>query len=99
MSMVQKYMGVDGITPVLDKMGGVSWARVRQRVKKSVEKIAGALLKIYAERKVSKGMHSATRTAIFGILKPGLLLKRPPIRPGLLKRCSRTCVSRRRWIG
>jgi transcription-repair coupling factor (superfamily II helicase) len=55
MNMVQKYMGVDGIKPPLDKMGGKSWARVKARVKKSTEKIAGELLKLYAERKVKKG--------------------------------------------
>jgi len=55
MSMIQKYMGVDGIEPVLDKMGGKSWARVKARVKKSAEKIAGELLKLYADRKVKKG--------------------------------------------
>ena len=55
MSMVQKYMGVDGITPVLDKMGGKSWDRVKKRVKRSAEKIAGELLKLFAARKVKKG--------------------------------------------
>ena len=55
MSMVSKYMGVDGITPVLDKMGGKSWERVKNRAKKSAEKIAGELLKLYAARKVEKG--------------------------------------------
>jgi transcription-repair coupling factor (superfamily II helicase) len=55
MSMVQKYMGVDGMTPVLDRLGGKSWGRVKQRVKRSAEKIAGELLKLYAERKVKKG--------------------------------------------
>jgi transcription-repair coupling factor (superfamily II helicase) len=37
MSMVQKYIGVDGIEPVLDKMGGKSWDRIKARVKKSAE--------------------------------------------------------------
>ena len=55
MNMVQKYMGVDSIKPSLDKMGGKSWARVKARVKKSTEKIAGELLELYAERKVKKG--------------------------------------------
>ena len=55
MSMIQKYMGVDGIEPVLDKMGGKSWARVKAKVKRSAEKIAGELLNLYAERKVEKG--------------------------------------------
>ncbi|MFO7970634.1 MAG: transcription-repair coupling factor [Desulfobacterales bacterium] len=55
MSMVQKYIGVDGIEPVLDKMGGKSWDRVKARVKKSAERIAGELLKLYAERKIKHG--------------------------------------------
>jgi transcription-repair coupling factor (superfamily II helicase) len=55
MGMVQKYMGVDGIEPTLDKMGGKSWERVKERVKRSTEKIAGELLKLYAERKVRQG--------------------------------------------
>ncbi|MCK5507615.1 MAG: transcription-repair coupling factor, partial [Desulfobacterales bacterium] len=55
MNMAQKYVGVEGIQPILDKMGGKSWDRIKKRVKKSVEKIAGELLKIYAERKVNKG--------------------------------------------
>lgn len=56
MSMLQKYMGVDGIEPVMDKMGGKSWERVKAKVKRSAEKIAGELLKLYAERKVKQGV-------------------------------------------
>jgi transcription-repair coupling factor (superfamily II helicase) len=55
MGMIQKYMGVEGIEPVLDKMGGKSWARVKEKVKRSAEKIAGELLRLYAKRKVRKG--------------------------------------------
>ncbi|MEJ2284808.1 MAG: transcription-repair coupling factor [Desulfobacterales bacterium] len=55
MSVVQKYMGVEGIAPVLDTLGGKSWERVKARIKKSAEKIAGELLKLYARRKVEKG--------------------------------------------
>ena len=55
MNTVQKYMGIDGVSPVLDKMGGRSWSRVKARVKKSAEKMAGELLKLYAARKVARG--------------------------------------------
>jgi len=54
-SMVSKYMGVDGVAPVLDKMGGKSWERVKGRVRESVAQIAKDLLKLYARRSVSKG--------------------------------------------
>ena len=55
MGMIEKYMGVDSISPALDKMGGQSWARIKARVKRSAEKIAGKLLQIYAKRKVHTG--------------------------------------------
>ncbi len=55
MNLIQKYMGVDGFVPVLDKMGGKSWERMKDKVKRSAEKIAGELLKLYAQRKVQQG--------------------------------------------
>jgi len=55
MNCVQKYVGVDGIVPRLDKMGGKSWERIKERVKESVRKMAGELLKLYAARRVQKG--------------------------------------------
>lgn len=55
MGMIQKYMGVEGVVPVIDKLGGNSWQKTKEKAKKSVEKIAGELLHLYAERKVRKG--------------------------------------------
>jgi transcription-repair coupling factor (superfamily II helicase) len=55
MGRVQKYLGIEGVVPVLDRMGGKSWNRVKERVKKTTEKIAGKLLRLYAERKVMPG--------------------------------------------
>ncbi len=55
MGLVQKYMGLEGYTPILDKLGGKSWERVKTRIKKSVELIAADLLKLYAARSIQKG--------------------------------------------
>ncbi len=55
MNMVRKYVGVDGIAPVLDKMGGKGWERTKKKAKEEVEKIAGELLELYAARKVQQG--------------------------------------------
>jgi transcription-repair coupling factor (superfamily II helicase) len=55
MGLIQKYMGVEGMMPALDKMGGRSWERAKEKVRQSAEKIAGELLKIYAQRKVNAG--------------------------------------------
>jgi len=71
MSVVQKYMGVDGVTPVLDVLGGKSWERVKDRVKKSAEKIAGELLKLYARRKVEQGHSFAEPDSYFQEFEAG----------------------------
>jgi len=55
MEMIEKYVGVDGYAPLLDKIGGKTWGKARAKAKKEVEKMAGELLKIYAERRVNKG--------------------------------------------
>ncbi|ETR69662.1 MAG: hypothetical protein OMM_03789 [Candidatus Magnetoglobus multicellularis str. Araruama] len=55
LDMIQKYMGVEGVAPTLDKMGGKSWEKVKEKVKKSAEKMAKELLDLYAARKVNKG--------------------------------------------
>ncbi len=55
MDQVQKYMGVEGVAPVMDKMGGKSWERIKSKIKRKAEKIAGELLKLYAARKIQKG--------------------------------------------
>ncbi|MCW7754659.1 transcription-repair coupling factor [Desulfobotulus sp. H1] len=52
MGILHKYVGVDGIEPVLDKMGGKAWDKAREKAKASVEKMAGELLALYAARKV-----------------------------------------------
>ena len=57
MGLIQTYMGVEGMMPALDKMGGRSWERAKEKVRHSAEKIAGELLKIYAQRKVNAGHH------------------------------------------
>ena len=56
MNMIQKYIGVDGVAPMLARLGGKSWEKIKERVKRSAEKIAGELLELYAERKVGSGV-------------------------------------------
>ncbi len=55
MDMVQKYLGVDDAAPVIDKLGGTAWQKTKAKARKSVEKIAGDLLSLYARRKVETG--------------------------------------------
>jgi transcription-repair coupling factor (superfamily II helicase) len=71
MGMAQKYMGVEGLEPVIDKMGGNSWKRTKERVKKSAEKIAGELLKLYATRKLEKGFAFSSVDSYFRDFEAG----------------------------
>jgi transcription-repair coupling factor (superfamily II helicase) len=55
LDLVQKYSGVAGHEPRLDKLGGVSWDKVKSRVRKSVESMAKELLELYARRRAATG--------------------------------------------
>jgi transcription-repair coupling factor (superfamily II helicase) len=41
---IQRYLGPEGVTPKVEKMGGTSWDAVKERVKKSVRDVAEELV-------------------------------------------------------
>ncbi|AEE95996.1 transcription-repair coupling factor [Mahella australiensis] len=55
MSLVQRYIGGDGASPRLSKLGGSEWSKTKAKVRESVRKMAGELLKLYASRYTTKG--------------------------------------------
>ena len=55
LNQLQKYVGAGGEPPRIDKLGGSTWRRVRERVKKEVEKFVEELLQLQAKRAVAKG--------------------------------------------
>ncbi|HKY31536.1 MAG TPA: transcription-repair coupling factor [Candidatus Polarisedimenticolia bacterium] len=55
LDLVQKYSGVGGRAPTLDKLGGTGWVKTKQRVKKAMQDMAAELLNLYAARKAVKG--------------------------------------------
>ncbi len=52
---VQKYLGVEGQDPRLDKLGGKSWEAAKRKAKETTERIAEELLQIFAARSVKEG--------------------------------------------
>lgn len=48
--LVQKYIGNDGRPPKLDSMGSSSWTKKKEKAVKSAQKLAGELVRLYAER-------------------------------------------------
>jgi transcription-repair coupling factor (superfamily II helicase) len=63
LDLVQKYTGVGGRRPPLDRLGGPSWERVKARVRRSVEALARELLDLYARRKAAPGHAFSPDTA------------------------------------
>lgn len=53
--LVQKFIGKEG-EPVLSKLGGTSWEKAKQRVKKVIVEMAEELLQLYAERQAKAGL-------------------------------------------
>ncbi|MFO7931627.1 MAG: transcription-repair coupling factor [Desulfosalsimonas sp.] len=78
MDLVQKYMAADGAAPVIDRLGGTSWGKVKQKARKSVEKIAGELLDLYAERKVRKGHAYNTADSYYKDFEAGFPYEETP---------------------
>ncbi len=52
---LKKFSAEEGVVPVVNKLGGSAWEKLKARTKKSIQKIADDLLKLYAERKNMKG--------------------------------------------
>lgn len=52
---IAKYSGKDGAEPALSKLGSNAWNRLKNKTKSHVKDIARELIKLYAERKNSKG--------------------------------------------
>ncbi len=65
LDLVQKYKGADQHRPKIDKLGGTNWARVKEKVKASVKKMAEALLDTYATRKALPGMQFSVDEHLF----------------------------------
>lgn len=55
-NLLCRYRGSGALKPKLSRMGGNDWENIKSRVKKEVEQIAYDLLKLYAKRKMDKGI-------------------------------------------
>ncbi|MBN1550659.1 transcription-repair coupling factor [bacterium] len=55
LDLIQRYIASRGARPVMDKLGGITFKRRKQKVKESVLKLAAELLKIFSERQVVQG--------------------------------------------
>ncbi len=63
LDLVQKYSGIEGLAPRLDRLGGTSWNRTKKRIKKGLRDMAQELLKLYAERQLARAPRIATEAS------------------------------------
>ena len=55
-NLLCRYRGSGNIKPKLSRMGGKDWENTKAKVKKEVEQVAYDLLRLYARRKMQKGI-------------------------------------------
>jgi transcription-repair coupling factor (superfamily II helicase) len=55
LNLIQRYVGGDGKSTKLDKLGSNSWQRAKKRVKAAVSEMVKEILDLYAARQVFKG--------------------------------------------
>ncbi|MBI1912426.1 MAG: transcription-repair coupling factor [Deltaproteobacteria bacterium] len=78
MDLVSKYHGLEGRAPELDKLGGPGWEKTKKKVKQAVEKLAGELLKLYAEREVAEGFAFSPPDRLFHEFEAGFEYEETP---------------------
>jgi transcription-repair coupling factor (superfamily II helicase) len=61
---IQKYHVEEGIVPRIDRLGGKTWQRTKERVKRKIHKMAERLITLYAEREVYKGFSFSPDTEL-----------------------------------
>lgn len=54
-NLVQKFIGADAGAPVLDRLGGSSWQKLKAKTRKSIVAMAKELLQVYASRELNEG--------------------------------------------
>src|SRR4051794_29446263 len=55
LSKLSRYVGSDGHSPPLSKLGGKAWDAMKARARRAAAEMAGELLNVYAERKRRSG--------------------------------------------
>jgi len=75
---ISKFNGKDGKTPKIYKLGSGAWKKVKQKTKKRVKEIAYNLIKLYAKRKMRKGLAFGPDTYIQHELEASFIFEDTP---------------------
>lgn len=59
-----KYRSEEGIVPKVDRLGGKTWQKKKEKVRKRVQELAAKLLSLYAGRKAARGFSFSPDTEL-----------------------------------
>jgi len=63
-SMISTYHAEEGITPKVDRLGGKTWQRTKEKVRKKIREMAEKLIALHAKRRVYKGFSFSNDTEL-----------------------------------
>jgi len=63
-SRINKYHAEEGVAPKVDRLGGKTWQRTKERVREKIREMAEKLIALHAERKVRKGLSFSKDTEL-----------------------------------
>ncbi|MFK5856978.1 MAG: transcription-repair coupling factor, partial [Bacteroidota bacterium] len=75
---ISKYVGKDGTPPRLNKLGTKTWVKLKNKTKSRVKDIARDLIKLYAQRKESKGIQYSPDTYLQNELEASFIYEDTP---------------------
>ena len=75
---ISKFNGKDGKVPKIYKLGSGAWKKIKQKTKKRVKEIAYNLIKLYAKRRMQKGLAFGPDTHIQHELEASFIYEDTP---------------------
>ena len=75
---ISKFSGKDGKAPKIYKLGSGAWKKIKQKTKKRVKQIAYNLIKLYAKRRMQKGVAFGPDTHIQHELEASFIYEDTP---------------------
>ena len=75
---ITKYIGKEGTAPSLNRLGSDSWNKLKAKTKSKVKDIARDLIKLYAERRATKGFAFTPDTYLQAELEASFIYEDTP---------------------
>ncbi|SFV30941.1 transcription-repair coupling factor (superfamily II helicase) [Thermoflavifilum thermophilum] len=75
---ISKYVGKEGTTPRIHKLGSDTWQKLKEKTKSKVKDIAADLIRLYAERKAKKGFAHSPDTYLQHELEASFMYEDTP---------------------